>query len=55
MNLKLKNILLFSFGYIILNPLLSLCRTGASIKFSLNILGHQTYINLQIGYLINDK
>jgi hypothetical protein len=52
---NLKNITLFSIGYIICNPLLSLLRTGFSIQVSLNIFGHQKTINLSIGYLSTDK
>jgi hypothetical protein len=52
--LNVKNIILFSLGYLILNPLLSLCRTGWSVEFVLNIFGHQKAIKLKIGYLISD-
>jgi hypothetical protein len=46
---------LFSFGYFIINPLLTLCRTGFSIELLCNILGHQMSINWRIGYLLHDK
>ena len=45
------NITLFSFGYLLFNPLLTLCRNGFSIQLLCNILGHQMSINWKIGYV----